>query len=1384
MIRRKGRIMLVRQTPAIRIFLVSLLVGLLFVTSNAFAATLTVCVSGCNSTTIQGAINLANDGDSIIVSSGTYNEQINVNKNNLVIQSLSGAASTIINSTDTTNGGIVINGNGNTIDDFTIRDFTNTDYENKIIRINGNNNILKNNKIQGNLNQIGVTDQTEYGLLIYGSGNVIDFNEVYDIGYIGINVVYMPTFGGNIISSNNVHSIGIYAITIDRSPFNNVTNNSISNLLGGTLNLFGEGDYYYDPQIWCWGIVVWGADSTGTIIDKQIISSSPNGITLSATVNVTIQNSEIFNSSYIGIKLADSSWIPDAADNNKIIYNKIHHNNDGIVVKTGGYGGIGSDNSINWNDIHGNTNYGVNNFASVIVNAENNWWGASSGPYNSTTNPSGTGDTVSGNVDYDPWLHCLQDSDCGFCEKCDNWQCVYQSNSEDLKDDCPGATCKTGYCDGSGSCDNIPSSTLCDSNYICSGTPGGDNMYGVTDFRIPSQGYCDGYGNCDYSNSLPICSLGKTGVMEGSGFTMCWDGYAWCRDTCSDSVDNDGDTCVDNVDEDCGGTELICNDGMDNDCDGFTDCLDSDCVNANAIGPGGKECCSTITDCPGSEDSCKTCASNECDPLSTAYVCDLDYLCSDSFGGDNSYGVFDFKSPRQSYCDGLGNCDYTLSSGTICELGKNPNTEGSGLNYCQDGTSWCRDSCSDGIDNDGDGLIDAIDTDCGATDIVPPSSTIIYPNASSWQNKNFTVYVSDYDNYLLSYCQYRVWSFDGFLWTLTKDWTNRTCNSTASMTITVGLGNDCRDQGVDACEVHVKAVDNATNGGNDDYRKLSIDWGMPDITNLKPSRDSYTNNRRPEISARYYDYLSGTNQSTVKIIFDGLDRTGQSIITSSKIGYMPSVDLGDGVHNVTVKVNDVAGNAAQKDWSFIVDTAIPAIIIYSPQNSSVYNNSKILLRINVSETVNKMEYALDKGAFNSLCRGCDNYFKNHTFSYGLHTLTVRAIDYAGNVNQSSINFFIDNIPPKIIKTLPENQTITDSTITNKTRFYVKYTESDLNSVALYWKEQSAASYTKEPLSCVNGTNKECWLDKDLNSFDGKNINYYFEIKDPLNVVEYGVKTITIDNTPPTVKINSPEALTYSERRIYLTIEVDENAERIEYSLDGSRPRSLCNDCESYNRTMTFSDGEHILLVRAVDYAGNVGDDTIDFATDSKPSKIKKQYPSNNKYTNGTFIVTYDEDNLKNVTLFYKGVLEPSWQKITKFNCLAGNNKQCNFYVNLGSYNNQLIRYYLVLMDEVSSTKSKEYTAYVDMTVPIVKINSPQPISYDSHTIRLDVNSTEPVKLQYLLYPNGDRFRNLCSKCSTYNRTKSFDEGPNVLIIQAIDRANNLNTTTVSFTVNS
>jgi len=54
--------------------------------------------------------------------------------------------------------------------------------------------------------------------------------------------------------------------------------------------------------------------------------------------------------------------------------------------------------------IRNNGVFGIYNSADNVINAQNNYWGDASGPYHETLNATGTGNAVSDNVDFSPWL--------------------------------------------------------------------------------------------------------------------------------------------------------------------------------------------------------------------------------------------------------------------------------------------------------------------------------------------------------------------------------------------------------------------------------------------------------------------------------------------------------------------------------------------------------------------------------------------------------------------------------------------------------------------------------------------------------------------------------------------------------------------------------------------------------------------------------------------------------------------------------------------------------------------------------------------------------------------------------------------------------------------
>ena len=108
----------------------------------------------------------------------------------------------------------------------------------------------------------------------------------------------------------------------------------------------------------------------------------------------------------------DDTVLPPIWTNINVNCNNITGSNWGVSI--GGLKGSGWDTPdgfslggihVNYNNISGNT-MGFNVWTDsgmTTVDATMNWWGDASGPTHSG-NPGGTGDAVSDNVDYDPWL--------------------------------------------------------------------------------------------------------------------------------------------------------------------------------------------------------------------------------------------------------------------------------------------------------------------------------------------------------------------------------------------------------------------------------------------------------------------------------------------------------------------------------------------------------------------------------------------------------------------------------------------------------------------------------------------------------------------------------------------------------------------------------------------------------------------------------------------------------------------------------------------------------------------------------------------------------------------------------------------------------------------
>jgi len=91
-----------------------------------------------------------------------------------------------------------------------------------------------------------------------------------------------------------------------------------------------------------------------------------------------------------------------------------------------------------------------------------------------------------------------------------------------------------------------------------------------------------------------------------------------------------------------------------------------------------------------------------------------------------------------------------------------------------------------------------------------------------------------------------------------------------------------------------------------------------------PGPGAVTGSTTPTISVSYSDSASTIPASNVFLFVGGVNVTSFSdtTITSSQATYVtPSIlSLKNGVHNITIKVTDLAGNGAEAQWNFTVNT--------------------------------------------------------------------------------------------------------------------------------------------------------------------------------------------------------------------------------------------------------------------------------------------------------------------------------------------------------------------------------------------------------------------------------------------------------------------------------
>ncbi len=356
--------------------------------------------------TIQAAVDGATADDIVVAHAATYEETITINLPGITLESMDGAASTIIDANGLDPAGLAASMHaaavmitaegvtfGGTDKGFTVKD-AGVDVD--AGGVGGDSTLWADD------NSDGIADVT--GVYIWPNGGT---NSPSDTEWLRVSVI------GNTIHGSQAR--GIRADVADPA-----TTATVSVYIAGNTvydNLFHgfSGDGLGDGGV---------TSSLPTIIENnEFRNNGPSGgiwddgtdpeadwidagIEIQSTIDeVSILSNDIHDNFSAGIYLR----ITITGGTLVIEENTIHDN--------GGYG-IQSDSTVpgditcKYNDINGNTDFGINNSDDETLAAEYNYWGAIGGPSahaDATTQTAlGNGDAISDLVTYNPWLSVSQ----------------------------------------------------------------------------------------------------------------------------------------------------------------------------------------------------------------------------------------------------------------------------------------------------------------------------------------------------------------------------------------------------------------------------------------------------------------------------------------------------------------------------------------------------------------------------------------------------------------------------------------------------------------------------------------------------------------------------------------------------------------------------------------------------------------------------------------------------------------------------------------------------------------------------------------------------------------------------------------------------------------
>jgi methionine-rich copper-binding protein CopC len=129
-----------------------------------------------------------------------------------------------------------------------------------------------------------------------------------------------------------------------------------------------------------------------------------------------------------------------------------------------------------------------------------------------------------------------------------------------------------------------------------------------------------------------------------------------------------------------------------------------------------------------------------------------------------------------------------------------------------------------------------------------------------------------------------------------------------------------------------------------------------------------------------------------------------------------TADWPDGNYTFVVNATDAANNMATATYVFTLDSTMPRIILNSPENESRIT-SGIPIDFTITDVyLTTVNYSIDGGAAQNFTT--DFIVDTTGWTEGTHTVTVNALDEAGNLATETFEFTVDDTDPTVVSVVP------------------------------------------------------------------------------------------------------------------------------------------------------------------------------------------------------------------------------------------------------------------------------------------------------------------------------------------------------------------------------